>query len=86
MTVKACKNILTTLILEKKINDLQPVISSCVQLLGPLLEQQNIDLLLLLFSCLTDIINVHKMEPQDVLLSFHYSLLVSSPLSLILRL
>lgn len=81
ITVKACKSILTTLIIEKKANQLQPVISAFSQLLPSLLSQQLVDLLLMAFSCFSDLAGAHALVPSDLSFLLRFSLSVAhSPL------
>lgn len=76
ISVKACKSILTSLIIEKKIDPFQPVIAAYIDLLPLLLSQQNIDLLLLALSCLSDIANAHRLAPPDLQRAVDFSLTV----------
>ena len=75
--MKACKSILTSLIIEKKVDPLHPVITAFVELLPALLAQQSVDLLLLALSCLGDLANAHHLGDADLRQSFDFALAVS---------
>ena len=67
MTVKACCNIMANLILEKRVALIQPVLLDCIQKVGVFFANQEIDLLLLLLSSLSDTVSARQMPPEAVL-------------------
>ena len=67
MTVKACCNIMANLILEKRVAIIQPVLLDCIQIIGVFYANQEIDLLLLLLSSLSDIVSARQMPPEAML-------------------